>query len=100
MVKNDPRSQAKTTAHRKVWTHESEQQAVPLARKLGNTDQGIAIDLGISQSALSSRIKAVKSTALWNSALTLQEFHSVVLVEDSPCMMGLSPSRHPSRIVS
>ena len=35
-------------------------QAVHLAQQSGNTNQGIASDLGISQSALSSWIKAAK----------------------------------------
>ena len=47
-------------AHRKVYTPEFKQQAVQLAQQLGNTNQGIASDLGISQSALSSWIKAAK----------------------------------------
>ncbi len=46
--------------HTKVWTHEFKQQAVQLAQQPGNTNQGIASDLGISQSALSSWIKAAK----------------------------------------
>ena len=45
-------------AHRKVYTPEFKQQAVHLAQQSGNTNQGIASDLGISQSALSSWIKA------------------------------------------
>ena len=47
-------------AHRKVYTPEFKQQAVQLAQQPGNTNQGIASDLGISQSALSSWIKAAK----------------------------------------
>ena len=47
-------------AHRKVYTLEFKQQAVQLAQQPGNTNQGIASDLGISQSALSSWIKAAK----------------------------------------
>ena len=46
-------------AHRKVYTPEFKQQAVQLAQQPGNTNQGIASDLGISQSAL-SWIKAAK----------------------------------------
>ena len=42
-------------AHRKVYTPEFKQQAVQLAQQPGNTNQGI-----ISQSALSSWIKAAK----------------------------------------
>ena len=40
-------------AHREVYTAEFKQQAVQLAQQPGNTNQGIASDLGISQSALS-----------------------------------------------
>ncbi len=46
--------------HRKVCTPEFKQQAVRLAQQPGNTNQGIANDLGVSQSALSSWIKAAK----------------------------------------
>jgi len=46
-------------AHRKVYTP-VKQQAVQLAQQPGNTNQGIAHDLGISQSALNSWIKAAK----------------------------------------
>ena len=47
-------------AHRKVYSAEFKQQAVQLAQQPGNTNQGIAHDLGISQSALSSWIKAAR----------------------------------------
>ena len=47
-------------AHRKVYSAEFKQQAVQLAQQPGDTNQGIAHDLGISQSALSSWIKAAK----------------------------------------
>jgi transposase-like protein len=47
-------------AHRKVYTPEFKTQAVQLAQQPGNTNQGIANDLGISQSALSCWIKAAK----------------------------------------
>ena len=54
-------------AHRKVYTPEFKQQAVQLAQQPGNTNQGIASDLGISQSALSSWIKAAKEPCFWPS---------------------------------
>jgi transposase-like protein len=41
-------------AHCKVYSPKFKQQAVQLAQQPGNTNQGIASDLGISQSALSS----------------------------------------------
>ena len=47
-------------AHRKVYSAEFKQQAVQLAQQLGNTNQGIAHDLRISQSALSCWIKAAR----------------------------------------
>ena len=43
-------------AHRKVYTPEFKHHAVGLAQQPGNTNQVIASDLGISQSALSSWI--------------------------------------------
>ena len=46
-------------AHRKVYTP-VKQQVIQLAQQPSNTNQGIASDLGISQSALSSWIKAAK----------------------------------------
>ena len=45
-------------AYRKVYSAEFKQQAVQLAQQTGNTNQGIAHDLGISQSSLSGWIKA------------------------------------------
>ena len=47
-------------AHRKVYSAEFEQQAVQLAQQPGDTNQGIAYDLGISQSSLSGWIKAAR----------------------------------------
>jgi len=47
-------------AYRKVYTPEFKQQAVGLAQHPGNTNQGIASDMGVSQSALSSWNKAAK----------------------------------------
>ena len=47
-------------AHRKVYSAEFKQQAVQLAQQPGNTNQGIAHDLGISQSSLSGWIKAAR----------------------------------------
>jgi len=47
-------------ANRKVYTPEVKQQTVQLAQQLGNTNEGSANDLRISQSALSSWIKAAK----------------------------------------
>ena len=51
-------------AHGKVYPPSSKWRAVQLARQTGNTNQGIASDLGISQAALSNSIKAA-STALF-----------------------------------
>ena len=69
-------------AHRKVYTPEFKQQVVQLAQQLGNTNQGIASDLGISQSALSSWIKAAKEHGSLAFLEHLSQNHSRVGVPE------------------
>ena len=60
MVKNDHTDHREAPWHTARYTPEFKQQAVQLSQQPDNINQGIANDLGINQSVLSSWIKAAK----------------------------------------